>query len=499
MNILKRIINNKRNKYILVFSISILLLLIIGVSFAAYTSTNNKLIANITINELSFNLTTNNGESDDRILHLKAGQTEEFEIILTNLNKISAKYELIYSLCNNQTCNQTNDTIPSEVEIYRAAETIDDLHGSIKVGPEYKKSITLRTINNSSGDYYIKLDLNAGYDWNDLELTNLDVNDMEGTLQGIEVLAYVDGNEISIQSIPNTCNYVASIQAFIDNTPINGNFLYLDCDRNTNRWRIHLDGLERIPTRIIMNFEALAFPAITYTGEYEFIEDDDLNWRIKFKTSGTLTFDSLGNAVSGIDVFCVGGGAGGRTARQEDMGGGGGGGGYTEVGLRKNVNADESYEIIIGEGGKSDLGGENTTAFGVTANGGDVSSATYAGLRSTGGKGGSGGGGGGYFPGNGGSDGSNGSDGPKGYGPGGTGRGTTTREFHEPSGQLYAGGGAGGKTTQGTATGGAGGGANSATAADRNTGGGGSGGTCGSKLGSGYAGGSGIVVIRNQR
>ena len=59
--------------------------------------------------------------------------------------------------------------------------------------------------------------------------------------------------------------------------------------------------LHRVKTRI---------PKFTYTGNYQFIDDGSGNWRIKFLSSGTLTFTSLGNARKGIDVFLVGGGAG---------------------------------------------------------------------------------------------------------------------------------------------------------------------------------------------
>ena len=52
-------------------------------------------------------------------------------------------------------------------------------------------------------------------------------------------------------------------------------------------------------------------PEFTYTGDYEFIDDGDKNWRIKLFTSGTFVFTSIGNASNGIDVFCVGGGGGG--------------------------------------------------------------------------------------------------------------------------------------------------------------------------------------------
>ena len=52
-------------------------------------------------------------------------------------------------------------------------------------------------------------------------------------------------------------------------------------------------------------------PQYTYTGSSTFIDDGNGNWRIKFLTSGTLTFTNLGTGVNGIDVFLVGGGGSG--------------------------------------------------------------------------------------------------------------------------------------------------------------------------------------------
>ena len=56
-----------------------------------------------------------------------------------------------------------------------------------------KKEILIVTNNTSSTDYYIKLSLNAGYDWNDLALSN-QINDViDGNMTNI--IAYVDGKK----------------------------------------------------------------------------------------------------------------------------------------------------------------------------------------------------------------------------------------------------------------------------------------------------------------
>lgn len=248
----------------------------------------------------------------------------------------------------------------------------------------------------------------------------------------------------------------------------------------------------------ILKFYLTAIPEFTYDGEYQVVNDNDepiktspRNWKIRFLTDGTLKFTNLNGAADGVDVFCVGGGGAGKHT------GAGGGGGRTTTTPCVPVELNTEYEIIIG-------GASGTTsALGCSAMAGD-SATGY-----TGGNGGSGGGGysGDGYGGAGGSDGSDGHYGTA--GSGGKGQGTSTREFGEPSGTLYAGGGGGGANGtiyngQVGGPGGAGGGGHGGNRVDllngspgvANTGGGGGGGGNGS---AGAAGGSGIVIIRNAR
>ena len=248
-------------------------------------------------------------------------------------------------------------------------------------------------------------------------------------------------------------------------------------------------------------------PEFTYTGDYEIVNDSDEpitvsegNWKIRFLTSGTLTFTNLNGAADGIDLFLVGGGGG---ACGTDSGAGGGGGGYTKTVRAVQVLAGVAYQIVVGAGGKPTKGGGTSSAFNESVEGGKSNSTTTA----NGGDGGSGGGArGDGSMGVGGRGGSDGSDGFRGKGNSvtvGKGQKTTTREFGESANKLYSGGGAGGSTGGAAAVaGGAGGGGNggaddgvdtAATPGETNTGGGG---------GGGYkpaAGGSGIVIARNAR
>ncbi len=248
-------------------------------------------------------------------------------------------------------------------------------------------------------------------------------------------------------------------------------------------------------------------PAFDYTGEYETSADENY-WYVTLKTSGAIAF----KFPKTIDVFVVGGGGGGGS-RMNDDGGGGGGGGYTTTAKRIAVAKGTGYEIVIGRGGTgsskayantyggtgvSAMDGEQSSAFGFTAEGGK------GGTSKLGGDGGCGGG----F--NGGDGGSNGGDGygaiTETRGPG-KGQGMSTRAFSEGVYACYGGGGGGGAlrySASGPGKGGETGGGDGGQAKDGvvsgqngadNTGGGG-GAVGGEADGYGGNGGSGVVIIR---
>lgn len=257
-------------------------------------------------------------------------------------------------------------------------------------------------------------------------------------------------------------------------------------------------------------------PKFTYTGNYN-VRDDGV---VELLTSGTIVFL---NPVT-IDLFLVGGGgAGGSDARNTVVGCGGGGGGYTKTEKNFVVTANKGYAVTIGAGAEASRTNDKpisgSTSFDTisVAGGGSVqlnrsSSADYT----RGANGGSGGGNGLYSKSTGGDGGSDGGSGGLGSATSGNptaGQGTTTREFGDPDGKLYAGGGGGGSYFYGQtpvyALGGAGGGGDGAwgAAANRtkaagngraNTGGGGGGGVGVGGVANiiGGSGGSGIVCIR---
>lgn len=185
-------------------------------------------------------------------------------------------------------------------------------------------------------------------------------------------------------------------------------------------------------------------------GTYQVLDDGGGNWRIKFLSSGMFT--PLKNMV--IDAFLVGAGGGKGSVRC-----GGGGAGYTTTVRSITLAANTAYQITIGAAGNNGYEGAGSTssftdgtdggttsAFSTVAAGGKGST-TGRGTGGTGRSGDGGSGGGGYISGgsNGGrgsaAGGTDGGDGTTANTAGGKGQGTTTREFGEANGDLYASGG----------------------------------------------------------
>ena len=167
-------------------------------------------------------------------------------------------------------------------------------------------------------------------------------------------------------------------------------------------------------------------------GTYQVLDDGGGNWRIKFLSSGTFT--PLKDMV--IDAFLLGAGGGSGSDYC-----GAGGAGYTTTVRSVVLAANTAYPIVVGAAGtqtytvQSD--GGTSSAFSAVANGGHHSVSGDKTWKKTGANGGSGGGGQ-YADG-----GTDGSDGATGDTAGGKGQGTTTREFGEADGDLYASGGGG--------------------------------------------------------
>lgn len=276
-------------------------------------------------------------------------------------------------------------------------------------------------------------------------------------------------------------------------TEKNGEWWFKNLDTGTWTVKATLSGQTATQTVNVTQFGvyrvAMVYrltPEFTYIGKYKVVQDNDSeisdfanwkgNWKIRFLTSGKFTVTNMHGWNGKIDVFLVGAGAGGGKDQ-----GGGGGAGYTKVFKNMSVSVGHGYTITIGAGGPSETTGGATSAFSNTANGGTPGESYNGSNRKR--RGGNGGSGGAY----GGDDGAGtpGTDGNNGSGDyGGTGQGSTTREFGEPGGKLYSAGGIGGTYQQGS------------DSVSNNTGDGGQGGMASKTGGKGA---SGIVIIRNAR
>ena len=528
-NILNKIKGNKRILYLTFCTVLVLFCLVLNVAFGYLVRSKNINGANITIGDLKYKMVINdtalsssvgtklptNTIIGDRIILLKAGKTEQFNIVLTSLNEISTKYEIIYKVCTDEKCTKFMDEIPTSIDVAYYYET-PDVSGTLEANKNV--IVSLITDNQDDKDYYVQVDLNVGYAHNELALTNQISKDFSpSSLEGnLSIIAYVDG--VEVETFPTEPNYETGITCLYKNgntADARGVFRY----SASKGWEVDIFGLNKSLTSCRVDFtevlkvtyEVLSTrydcanlqagskpsdPLISYTGNCEVISDTDNTdgthtWRLKLLTSGELTV----NGLIYVDAFLVGGGGAGAAA-DDDWQSPGGGGGYTLT--QKNIRLDNkngNYSIVIGAGGWSTSSvtagnGGKTTAFNLSVNGGNGGTVYGPGTGSN----------------KGGAAGDNGSG--SAYG---SGQGKTTCEFDEGTtsgctrGTAYAYGGGGGGGSEYSQTrnyGGAGGGgngawgANAAGAGVANTGGGGGGGV--GDRGAG-AGGSGVVVIRDVR
>ena len=221
---------------------------------------------------------------------------------------------------------------------------------------------------------------------------------------------------------------------------------------------------------LTVNDSLFRTPEFTYNGTYTLTDDSGTavsrgvlcdNWRLTFKTGGTLEFTSLNSAANGVDVFCVGGGGGGCggypvTHGSDDdpdqytnyhNGRGGSGGGVTTT--RDVTISSTSISVVIGAGGTAGPAGQSYGS-------GSGGKSSFLSVSASGGT-------------------AQGASGKNAY------------AFGESGGTVYSKAGA-------TNTGGTG------AAGTANTGNGGGGGACTkSKRYAGGKGGSGVVIIRNKR
>ena len=233
INFFNLIRKDKKIKVLTIMLIITLFIFTLGYSLSMFNKNKSNVVANIKVNDLSFNITTNSGESNDRVLHLQAGKTELFKSTITNLNKMNTKYELIYKVCADAKCTSYLDTLPSGVKVGLVSTTKSNVSGLLDANSF--SEVDILTENNTSTDCYILLDLQAGYEWNDLALLNM----FDDYSKYVSIIAYVDGEEVA--SYPNSCSYTGKIIGYRDNKKISLDESSAVCINN--KWKISYIGL----------------------------------------------------------------------------------------------------------------------------------------------------------------------------------------------------------------------------------------------------------------
>ncbi len=442
-------------------------------------------------------------------------------VVNKNNNTITYNSEVIdvvndYAILGDNVCEVKDGTInifiPLTIVQKKDKDYVIDVSYKYDIGDKVPPSATLRTINGSCNAIKIELhgeDDNSGFSHMSVTVKK------DGTIDNDK-----SNNNITVPSYTIDLQDIGTYQV---------SYNVVDKAGNVSATKTETYTVSNEITSSIYTFTPL-------TGSGGSLVKDG---KIYIKKSGTLKF----NCAFAADIFMVGGGGAGAKGGIYEYAGGGGGG-YTKTVKDFGLSIDKTYSVVIGLGGTG-----LTTGFG---NGGDGLATSFdsysvnggsGGIYLTrasqvntssqsGGNGGSGGGGYGHSfgdtqvaGGTGGSDGGNGVNTLDDNG--GKGQGTTTREFGDADGILYAGGGGGrggitewwdgyypwGEVHCGTCypspsgQGGAGGGgdgasfgqdssehsaAPAATSGEANTGGGGGGGDD-RPAGDG---GSGVVVIR---
>lgn len=504
---------NKNIAITFIFIFVLLLLGILGLSYAYFqptlSSTGNE---NLVVSK-DLRLIFNDESISEGEIYPGESYSKKFTVTNNGLNTLY--YEIKWQDYNN---SFTNDEIHIELKCVSytnyfngsasvsgtcegfsdKAVTADSLKEAIEItsGKTHEYEVILTFIETGTNQDYNKGKIfNSTLDV--VENVLLTVNINGGTLGQTLKTAYEIGEVVALLNPIKSGNVFLGWTASGRGTSLNGSNLTIG-DANATLTAGFLSYND------MFTYYIGATPGVSGT-DYSVIDDLNGNWRIKFLTSGTFT-PLVGMT---IDAFLLGGGTGGNVGGTGTAtnSGGGGGGGKTLTVSSISLTANQAYPIVIGNGGGSSGAGQSSTGFGETATTGTVNASKYKGNA-----GGSGGGGGAQGYTSGGIGGTNGGNGAAGYWAAGSGQGTTTREFGEGTGTLYAGGGGGGggpySTSPQGAAGGAGGGATGGARqggkgsnAAANTGGGGGGGGAkdGAAGGAGGTGGSGIVVIRNHR
>ena len=309
---IKKIASNKKIMYIVTYLVTIILCLVLNITFSMFVKNNKQQYANIVVGDLKYKMVINEenninssvGEKNtrtnvigDRILKLLPGKKEYFFIDLTSLNNINTKYEVLYKVCanTNNECDTNNYTEDNNCckEFVNDVETLSKIkvkkgtsntYGTI--GKNDQLTIAISTTNNTGSTQYILAYLNVGYSHNNLE----PINQITGTGSGIvpnlnikdlevkTVVNYLNGsvgNEFPDDDDYNTevyCHHpgeetpsatgVLEYQYYDDNTVSN----------QQGKWKLNVSGIESGGTLCEVTFTEGKNPASFATDSWSTIK-----------------------------------------------------------------------------------------------------------------------------------------------------------------------------------------------------------------------------------
>ena len=214
ISVVNLIKTNKQVRYLVTLSVLVLFVIALNVTYSAFTSNNTNDVANIKIQDLSYNMQVNSETGN--IITASANQDSTQNITIKALNNIDTKYELTYKVCATSACTSYID-LPEGVKVRYKNTTAAPVNGTI--ASNESKTITLVIENSTNTTYYFKLSINAGYAHNDLALTNQifeSTND-----QDLQIISIIDG--VTTSAFPTTDEYTVA-SSCTDNATINVNW-----------------------------------------------------------------------------------------------------------------------------------------------------------------------------------------------------------------------------------------------------------------------------------
>ena len=166
--LLKRILKRKEVEYLAIILSVILFAIVINISLATFLNRETRNLANISVVGMDYSMSINAVPGTNMIA--PANQVTFVNVSITARNNYSSNYELFYHVCTTSSCDAYAN-IPANFEIRYSSLSIDKVTDVIT--SDGTRIIRIAIINNTNSDVFIRLDINAGYAHNPLELIGL--------------------------------------------------------------------------------------------------------------------------------------------------------------------------------------------------------------------------------------------------------------------------------------------------------------------------------------